>query len=339
MQMENNMRILVLGGYGFIGSHICQQLKLEGHTVGIVDCFHQYYTFPDWEYHPVLNQRKSITSTDKEYIGQIENLQFMEQTFEDFKPDRVIHVATYPNARMVKRNVLDATNNMVTATAYILDLCVKHKVEKIIYASSSMVYGEFDNKIPDETVVPKPNTLYGSYKRQGEIMCKIWHREHGLNYVIMRPSALYGEKDTITRVISQLTKAALTTGEMTVQGPDNKLDFSNVLDVANYFALATTNEVVNETFNCTRGNGRKIMDAAEIIKSKLGVGTIITKPHDAFYPNRDTLNSDKAKTMMNFSPTIDIEEGIPNYLNWFLKQPFYFENLKINPKFQLGMTI
>ena len=211
------MRILVLGGYGFIGSHICQQLKSEGHTIGIVDCYHQYYTFPDWEYHPVLNQRKAITQTDKEYIGQIENLQFMEQTFEDFKPDRVIHVATYPNARMVKRNVLDATNNMVTATAYILDLCVKHKVQKIIYASSSMVYGEFDNNIPDENVVPKPNTLYGSYKRQGEIMCKIWHREYGLNYVIMRPSALYGEKDTITRVISQMLKSVLTTGNMTVQ--------------------------------------------------------------------------------------------------------------------------
>ena len=162
MQMENTMRILVLGGYGFIGSHICEKLKTEGHTVGIVDCYHQYYTFPDWEYHPVLSQRKKITNTDKEYIGQIENLQFMEQTFEDFKPDRVIHVATYPNARMVKRNVLDATNNMVTATAYILDLCVKHKVEKIVYASSSMVYEDFNNKIPDENVVPKPNTLYGS---------------------------------------------------------------------------------------------------------------------------------------------------------------------------------
>ena len=59
--MENNIRILVLGGYGFIVSHICQKLKSEGHTVGIVDCFHQYYTYPDWEYHPVLNQRKSIT--------------------------------------------------------------------------------------------------------------------------------------------------------------------------------------------------------------------------------------------------------------------------------------
>ena len=126
---------------------------------------------------------------------------------------------------------------------------------------------------------------------------------------------------------------------MTVQGPDNKLDFSNVLDVAKYFSLAATNEVINETFNCTRGNGRKILEAAEIIKSKLGTGNIITKPHDDFYPNRDTLNSDKAKTMLNFNPTIDIEEGIPNYINWFLKQQFYFDNLDINKKFQLGTTI
>ena len=323
------MKILVLGGYGFIGSHICQQLKAEGHTIGIVDCYHQYYTFPSWEYYPVLSQRKEIAQTDKEYIGQIENLQFLEQAFEDFKPDRVIHVATYPNARMVKRNVSDATQNMVTATAYVLDLCVKHKVDKITFASSSMVYGDFNNEIPDETVTPKPNTLYGSYKRQGELMCEIWNREHGLDYVIMRPSALYGEKDAIVRVISQLLKGAVTTGQMIVQGPDNRLDFSNVLDVAQYFAMATTTEVRNETFNCTRGYGRKIIEAAEIIKQELGVGKIVTKPHDPFYPNRDTLNSDKAKAMLNFNPTIDIEEGIPNYINWFMKQPFYFENLDI----------
>ena len=333
------MRILILGGYGFIGSHISNYLKKDNHTIGIVDCYHQYYTFPNWEYTPVLNQRKAITNADKEYIGKIENLQFMENAFSDFKPDRVIHVATDPNARMVKRNVQDATDNMVTATAYILDLCVKHKVEKITFASSSMVYGDFNNQIPDEDVVPRPNTLYGSYKRQGELMCKIWHREYGLDYVIMRPSALYGEKDAITRVISQLLKNVLTTGKMTVQGPDNKLDFSNVLDVAKYFALATVKDIKNETLNCTRGHGRRIIEAAEMIKDKLGTGEIITKPHDSFYPNRDTLNSDKAKSLLNFNPIIDIEEGIPKYINWFLQQPFYFENLDINKKFPLGTRI
>ena len=329
MYVENIMKILILGGYGFIGSHVSNILTNQGHTVGIVDCYHQYHTYPNWEYNPILTQRKNITNCSKEYIGKIQDFHFMEQVFEDFQPDRVIHVATYPNARMVKRNVSDATQNMVTATAYVLDLCVKHKIDKITFASSSMVYGDFNNEIPDETVTPKPNTLYGSYKRQGELMCEIWNREHGLDYVIMRPSALYGEKDAIVRVISQLLKGAVTTGQMIVQGPDNRLDFSNVLDVAQYFAMATTNEVRNETFNCTRGYGRKIIEAAEIIKQELGVGNIVTKPHDPFYPNRDTLNSDKAKAMLNFNPTIDIEEGIPNYINWFMKQPFYFENLDI----------
>ena len=183
------MKILILGGYGFIGSHTAQILKQDNHTVGVVDCYHQYYTFPNWEYTPILAQRKKICNADKEYIGHIENLQFLENAFADFKPDRVIHVATYPNAKMVKRNVADATNNMITATAYVLDLCVKYNVEKITFASSSMVYGDFKDAIPDEDVIPKPNTLYGSYKRQGELMCKIWHREYGLDYGIMRPSA------------------------------------------------------------------------------------------------------------------------------------------------------
>jgi nucleoside-diphosphate-sugar epimerase len=333
------MKILILGGYGFIGSHTSDILKKQGHEIGIVDCFHQYYTFPNWEYEPILTQRKKIASPHKEYIGQIENLEFMTKTFEDFKPDRVIHVATYPNAKMVQRNVTDATGNMITATAYILDLCVKYKVQKIIFASSSMVYGDFKDQIPDETVVPEPNTLYGSYKRQGELMCKIWHRDKGLNYVIMRPSALYGTSDAITRVISQLTKSCLTSGKMTVQGPDNKLDFSNVFDVANYFSMATTSEIYNETFNCTRGRGRKIIEAAEIIKSKLGIGEISTLPHDEFYPNRDTLNSDKAKSMFNWAPVIDIEQGIPDYVDWFLGQRFYFDNLKINKEFRLGIKI
>ena len=333
------MKILILGGYGFIGSAISSQLIKQGHQVGVVDCFHQYYTFPNWEYGPLLAQRKAMANPTKDYIGKIEDVSFMENVFDDFKPQRVIHVATYPNAKMIPRNVTDATTNMVTATAYVLDLCVKHKVEKIVFASSSMVYGEFNNQVPDETVTPNPNTLYGSYKKQGEMMCKIWHREKGLNYVILRPSAVYGTVDMITRVVSQLTKSNLTTGKMIVQGPENKLDFSNVKDVATYFCRATTSEVINQTFNITRGNGRKLIEAAEIIKERLGYGEIVLKPHDSFYPNRDTLNSDKAKTIFNFAPIIDIEQGIPDYIDWFLDQPFYHDNLNINKKFLLDTTI
>ena len=320
----NGMRVLILSGHGFIGCHTSNILKGQGHTIGVVDCYHQYYTFPDTEYFPVLEQRKIHANNDHTYTGRIEDEAFMTKVFSEFKPQRVIHLATYPNAKMVSRNVFDATNNMVSATAVILDLCVKFNVERFIFSSSSMAYGEFNGAIPNEEVICNPNTLYGSYKHQGERMCHTWNREHNLEYTIMRPSALYGTRDMISRVISQMTNSAIKTNKITVQGPDNRLDFNHVTDVADAFARASTlEEAANETFNCTRGYGRTILEAAELVRDTLGKGDIETKPHDPFYPNRDTLNSDKIKKMLSWNPKVDIEQGIPEYINWFLEQPFH----------------
>ncbi|MEC7567776.1 MAG: hypothetical protein VYA01_02065, partial [Bacteroidota bacterium] len=72
----------------------------------------------------------------------------------------------------------------------------------------------------------------------------------------------------------------------------------------------------------TRGRGRKIMEAAELVQECVDKGFIETKPHDAFYPNRDTLDSSKIKQVLGYTPTTDIEQGIPLYVNWFLKQKF-----------------
>ena len=315
-------RILILGGHGFIGSHTANILRNQGHTIGVVDCYHRYYTFPQEEYECVLKQRQDHCGADSVYPGQIEDAVFMENTFKSFKPNIVIHVATYPNAYMVKRNVIDATSNMVTATAVTLDLCVEHNVERVVFASSSMVYGDFTSEAPVETSRTNPLTLYGSYKLQGEKMCQIWHREKGLEYSILRPSALYGTRDMIVRVISKLAEAAMTSGELRVQGPDNKLDFSWVTDVASAFATAATHPAcANEIFNCTRGKGRTILEAAEMVQARLG-GKIVTLPHDDFYPNRDTLTSDKLKNMTGWNPQMDIDQGIPLYLNWLLEQPY-----------------
>ena len=315
-------RILILGGHGFIGSHTANILRNQGHTIGVVDCYHRYYTFPQEEYECVLKQRQDHCGADSVYPGQIEDAVFMENTFKSFQPNIVVHVATYPNAYMVKRNVIDATSNMVTATAVTLDLCVEHNVERVVFASSSMVYGDFTSEAPVETSRTNPLTLYGSYKLQGEKMCQIWNREKGLEYSILRPSALYGTRDMIVRVISKLAEAAMTSGELRVQGPDNKLDFSWVTDVASAFATAATHPAcANEIFNCTRGKGRTILEAAEMVQARLG-GKIVTLPHDDFYPNRDTLTSDKLKNMTGWNPQMDIDQGIPLYLNWLLKQPY-----------------
>ena len=71
------MRILILGGHGFIGSHTSNLLKEKGHTIGVVDCYHQYFTFPDQEYFSILKLRKDHANNDKTFIGKIEDESFM----------------------------------------------------------------------------------------------------------------------------------------------------------------------------------------------------------------------------------------------------------------------
>jgi nucleoside-diphosphate-sugar epimerase len=318
------MKILILGGHGFIGHHVARQLLDLGHDVGIADIHHTYGDYQSWEYEPVLQQRLTFIGQHQSWIGDVCNQDFMSKVFSQFKPDRVIDLATYPNAKMVKKNVVDATANMITATAIALELCAQYQVQRFVLASSSMVYGDFDAfaGAPNEDAVCNPLTLYGSYKLQCERMCKIWNHEHGIEYTLLRPSALYGTRDMVVRVISKMTVSALKTGQMIVNGPDNKLDFSYVTDVASAFVSAVLHPgAANQTFNCTRGNGRKILEAAELIKARIPA-EIVTKPHDEFYPNRDTLDSSRMIELTDWQPKIDIEQGINLYLDWFLQQEF-----------------
>jgi nucleoside-diphosphate-sugar epimerase len=318
------MKILILGGHGFIGHHAAKQLTDAGHQVAVVDIHHQYGEYPNWEYNPVIEQRVQYMGNHTFHQGDVCDPNFMDTVFAQEQPDRVIDLATYPNAKMVKKNVVDATTNMISATAIALDLCVKYNVKRFVLASSSMVYGDFGafNGAPNEDDICNPLTLYGSYKLQCERMCKIWHHEHGLEYAMLRPSALYGTRDMVVRVISKMAVGALTTGKMIVNGPDNRLDFSYVTDVASAFVTATLHPAAaNQIFNCTRGNGRRIIEAAELIQQRIP-SEIIIQPHDEFYPNRDTLDSSRLVSMTDWKPVVDIEYGIPAYLDWFTSQEF-----------------
>ncbi len=316
------MNILILGGHGFIGHHLAKIFKDNNHNISIVDCHHRYGEYEDWEYNPVHAQRINHIGDHCFFSGDVCNANYMNHVFDHCRPDVVVDLATYPNAKMVKKNVVDATTNMIAATAVALELCVKYNVRRFVLASSSMVYGDFGKSAPDETAECNPLTLYGSYKLQCERMCKIWNKEHGLEYAILRPSALYGTRDMVVRVISKMTVDALKTGIINVNGATNRLDFSWVKDVASAFYYASIDaNCANSIFNCTRGSGRTIHDAAKIIQSLIP-STINALPHDDFYPNRDTLDSNLLQQVTGWRPTVDIETGIPKYVNWFLNQEF-----------------
>jgi len=311
------MRIMILGGHGFIGCHISNILVNAGHEVSIIDNHDNYNSIPYWEYGSILQQRINYSrcfSSDSDIASSL------DENFKEFSPEVVIHLATYPNAHYVRDNPVKAATNMLTGTANVLDTCVKNNVKRIVYASSSMVYGDFDNAY--ETTACNPKSLYGNYKLQSERMVQLWKQDYGLEYTIMRPSAVYGTRDMIIRVISKMVASSIESGKINING-DDTLDFTWVEDVAKYFALAATSDnAANEIFNCARGNARSLIEAANIVANRLN-STIKFQQRDTLYSKRGTLNNAKISSVLGYSPQVDIEQGIEKYIDWFLEQDCY----------------
>ena len=308
-------KVLITGGHGFIGCYIANNLNAKGHTVGVIDNYTDYKCYDKKEYKRVIKQR-ILHANAATFVGNIFN---SEDTFKFFQPDIVIHLASCPNARMLLRNVEQETKTAVDGTLKILQLCVKYKVKRIVFASSSMVYGDFMSDAPDELHLTNPKTLYGSYKLVGEQMIKTFNKDYGLEYCILRPSAIYGTRDMIIRVISQMAKSMFEKGEITITGDKSKLDFTYVTEVAEAFVQGALHKgATNMIFNCSRGRGRSIVEAANLVKDYMGNKCKLNiKESDSFYPSRDTLNSTRLKILTGWKPKIDIEEGIKKYVEWF----------------------
>ena len=308
-------KVLITGGHGFIGCYIANNLNAKGHTVGVIDNYTDYKCYDKKEYKRVIKQR-ILHANAATFVGNIFN---SEDTFKFFQPDIVIHLASCPNARMLLRNVEQETKTAVDGTLKILQLCVKYKVKRIVFASSSMVYGDFMSDAPNELHLTNPKTLYGSYKLAGEQMIKTFNKDYGLEYCILRPSAIYGTRDMIIRVISQMAKSMFEKGEITITRDKSKLDFTYVTEVAEAFVQGALHKgATNMIFNCSRGRGRSIVEAADLVKDYMGNNCKLNiKESDSFYPSRDTLDSSRLKTLTGWKPKIDIEEGIKKYVEWF----------------------
>ena len=322
--MEKHKRVLITGGHGFIGCHVSRLLIKQGHTVGIVDSYRDYNHY--WqhnvgEYEKVRTLRKDHSGDTEIYETDILDDLGLENAFAKFRPDVVIHLASCPNAKILQFNAREETETAIQGTLRVLEMSVKYNVHRFVLSSSSMVYGNFKVDEPDEIHKCFPQTLYGSYKLANEFMVKSFNKDNPqLTYSILRPSAVYGTNDVTMRVISQMAKSAYENNEITVTGPTNRLDFTWVEDLAEAFSLAAFHDgAMNQTFNASRGRGRNILEAAELVKHHLGIDCKIwTKSADPFYPNRDTLNSRKLKHQTGWNPQVDIEEGIKRYCEYFL---------------------
>lgn len=317
--------MLITGGMGLIGHNIVRVLEKNRFlNLIIVDTKTNYGFIPEAEIDYLMEERKKRIFT-KTHDIDIRNYQELDDLFTKSKPEIVYHLASYPRQKAVEANPCLASEVMNTGLTNLLELSVKHKVQRFIYVSSSMVYGDFENDVTEDAMC-SPIGQYGIFKLMGEHLVKDYHRRTGLEYTIIRPSAVYGEYDVEDRVVSKFLLTAMRGGIIKVNGPDEVLDFTHVDDVASGIArLPIFPRSANQTYNITRSseNITTLYKAAELAIKIAGKGTIVVNDRDLRFPKRGKLSIKKAQVDIAYQPQIDIEVGFQRYYDWLTQTTYW----------------
>jgi len=310
------MKILVTGGMGFIGHHVVEMLEQHGHDVVIIDNETTYGIIDRRELHRLMEERSRQIQTTRIYGHDIQDATNVEWVYARYEPDLVIHLASFPRQKVVNANPAVGSRTMSEGLLNLLELNRKYRVEKFVYISSSMVYGDFPNGTTEDRACD-PQGQYGVLKLAGEWLTRDYARRTGMNYTILRPSAVYGPVDVEDRVISKFLLTAMRGGEIQVNGANESLDFTYVTDTARGIVLAALSDAANgKTYNITRGVSRSLLEAAELAVRIAGSGTIAVRDPSADFPSRGQLDISRAREDFGFSPAIDIEQGFQQYYEW-----------------------
>ena len=319
------MKILVTGGLGLIGHNVIKRLQEQRHTVSVIDNRTTYGIIPQSELDYLMMERlkKIKLSPSCLYNRDICDRESINDIFEIEQPEVVIHLASFPRQKVVNADPAWGARVMMEGLINVLESAKKHQVKRVVYISSSMVYGDFKDDVT-EYAVCRPQGQYGIMKLAGEDLVKDYTRRDCFDHVIIRPSAVYGPLDVEDRVVSKFMLTAMRGGVLRVNGSSETLDFTYVDDAADGIVAAATMFVGKcRTFNITRSHSVSLLQAAGMIVEIVGKGSIELRDKDSDFPSRGALNIDRARAVLGFDPKIDVAQGFENYYEWLNNSSYW----------------
>lgn len=319
------MKIFITGAAGFIGHNVVRLLEQKNIECFGIDNRTTYGFVPQEELDYLIRERfKRIRATP--LVADIRNADDLRSRISIFNCDTIIHLASFPRQKVVSQNPIVASEVMSTGLINLLEAARTNKIKRFVYISSSMVYGDFETDVTEDATC-NPIGQYGIMKYMGEKLVEDYARQYGFDYVIIRPSAVYGELDVEDRVVSKFMLGAMRGETLKVKGADEVLDFTYVEDAARGIVQATLSQnSANKIYNITRSSERQytLKDAAELAISIAGKGTLELQDRDLSFPKRGRLCIDQAVTDFNYNPQVNVEEGFLKYYNWF-KSSYYWQ--------------
>ena len=305
------MKCVVIGGGGFIGSHLCETLLSAGHQV---------WAFDRAEARFLKEVERAGANIS---VGDFLDPHALRSVLTNSEVIYHLVSATVPQTSN-DNPILDVEAN-ISGTLRLLDAARDAHVKKIIFASSGgTVYG-IPKEIPIKESHPTdPTSSYGITKLTIEKYLALYSILYGLDYCILRIANAYGERQPITGtqgVIGAFLDKALNNSEITVWGDGSIIrDYTYVGDIANAFMIAGEYTGEPRVFNIGAGQGHSLNDIINIIEQLIQRPLVIGyKPGRVFDIPVNVLDISRAQMYLHWQPTIDILEGISRGLEWMAK--------------------
>ena len=313
--------ILVTGGAGFIGSHLCERLLGEGKEVVCLDSFDNFY--------PRAVKLRNIEPLKGEerfhlYEGDIRDPAVLEDLFGHHVLEAVVHLAARAGVRpSLEMPRLYADVN-VTGTATLLEHCRAFGVRHFVFGSSSSVYGNSD-AVPfsEDAPAEQPVSPYAATKRAGELLAHAYHHVYGMDITCLRFFTVYGPRQRPEMAIHRFTRL-IDQGEETPMFGDgsSSRDYTYVDDIVAGVLAAVGKPAGFQVFNLGRSETVTLRDLIGIIEKLLGKKARLAERAEERGDVRQTCaDVTRARRILGYEPRVGIQEGIGRFVEWYRGQP------------------
>jgi UDP-glucuronate 4-epimerase len=309
--------ILVTGGAGFIGSTLCEKLISLNQNVICVDNFNNFYN-------PLI-KKNNIAGLleDKNFIlykADICNRDSLKKIFAENKIEIVIHLAAMAGVRPSIENPLLYEKVNIEGTINLLECLKEEKIKKLIFASSSSVYGG-NKKVPfsEEDRVDFPISPYAATKKAGELICYTYHHLYNISAFCLRFFTVYGPRQRPEMAIHKFTRRIFNGDEISIYGDgSSSRDYTYIDDIINGIIASVENIKGYEIINLGNSHPATLSELIKIIEETSEISAKIKyeemKPGDVFTTYADT---GKASELLSFDSSTTLEDGIGRFISWY----------------------
>jgi len=311
------MKILITGAAGFIGSHTCESLIKNGNSIIGVDNFDPFYSSKLKELNlEQLNQNSNF----RFYKADIRDDKALNQIFSSNQVDVVIHLAAKAGVRPSIESISEYYDVNINGTISLLESMRKNGIKKMLFASSSSIYGN-NEKVPfsEDDRVDNPISPYASTKKSGELLCHVYNHLYNFDITCLRFFTVYGPRQRPDLAIHKFTRLIQENKPIPFYGDgSSSRDYTYIEDIVNGISCALNHLEGYKIYNLGESKVITLKKLVEVIETILGKKALLNQlPMQQGDVSRTFADISKARAEIGYNPAYDFETGVKKFVDWF----------------------